>query len=155
MRKILWNFEIQTDHVIPASRSDLVIVNKKKRTGWIADFTLLTDHRIKLKESEKRDKYLDLTRGLKTIEHEGGDDINCNWCTLEQSPGVWFGEWRIGNKRTGKDHPDYSIIKIGPNTEKSPGDSSEKSSTNAYVKKSQKSKIIKIQVNFTSNPKYS
>ena len=29
----------------------------------------------------------------------------------------------VGNKRTSKDHPDYSIIKIGKNTEESPGDS--------------------------------
>ena len=28
----------------------------------------------------------------------------------------------LGNKRTGGDHPNYSIIKIGHNTEKSPGD---------------------------------
>ena len=29
---------------------------------------------------------------------------------------------RLGNKRTSGDHPDYSIIKISQNTEKSPGD---------------------------------
>ena len=29
---------------------------------------------------------------------------------------------RLGNQRTRGDHPDYSIIKIGLNTEKSPGD---------------------------------
>ena len=28
----------------------------------------------------------------------------------------------LGNKRTNGDHPNYSIIEIGPNTEKSPGD---------------------------------
>ena len=29
---------------------------------------------------------------------------------------------RFGNKRPSGDHPDYSIIKIDQNTEKSPGD---------------------------------
>ena len=29
---------------------------------------------------------------------------------------------RLGNKSTCEDHPDYSIIVIGQNTEKSPGD---------------------------------
>ena len=29
---------------------------------------------------------------------------------------------RIGSRRTSGDHPDYIIIKIGQNTEKSPGD---------------------------------
>ena len=27
----LWDFNIQTDHVIPARRPDLIIINKKKR----------------------------------------------------------------------------------------------------------------------------
>ena len=31
MHKILWDFEIQTDHIIFARRPDLVIVNKTKR----------------------------------------------------------------------------------------------------------------------------
>ena len=29
-RKIIWDFKIQTDHLIPARRPDLVIVNKKE-----------------------------------------------------------------------------------------------------------------------------
>ena len=32
------------------------------------------------------------------------------------------GAGKLGNKRTSRDHPDFSIIKIGENTEKSPGD---------------------------------
>ena len=31
MHKILWNFEIQTDHLISARRPDLVIVKNKKK----------------------------------------------------------------------------------------------------------------------------
>ena len=39
------------------------------------------DHRVKLRENEKRDKYLDLARKLnKTMEHENNSDANCNWC---------------------------------------------------------------------------
>ena len=30
--RFVWYFEIQTDHLISVRRSDLVIVNKKKRT---------------------------------------------------------------------------------------------------------------------------
>ena len=37
---------------------------KKKRTYKIVDFAVPADHRIKLKECEKKDKYLDLTREL-------------------------------------------------------------------------------------------
>ena len=35
---------------------------------------------------------------------------------------IFKGTGRLGNKRTSGDHPDYGIIKIGQNTEKSPGD---------------------------------
>ena len=38
---------------------------KKKKICKIVDFAVPADHRIKLKECEKKDKYLDLTRGLK------------------------------------------------------------------------------------------
>ena len=54
--KILWDFEIQTDHLISARRPDLEIVNKK-RTCRIVYFA---DQGLKLKENEKRDKYLNL-----------------------------------------------------------------------------------------------
>ena len=38
---------------------------KKKKICKIVDFVISADHRIKLKECEKRDKYLDLARELK------------------------------------------------------------------------------------------
>ena len=65
----------------------------------------------------------DLVRELKkttTLEHEADRDINCNWCAQNNSQriGTWSGglehEWTSG------DHPDYRIVKIGQNTEKSP-----------------------------------
>ena len=65
--KILWDFEIQTDHLITARRPDLVLINKKKRTCHIVDFAVPADHRVKLKEIEKKDKYLDLARELKKL----------------------------------------------------------------------------------------
>ena len=51
MLKPLRDFEIQTDHLISARKSDLVILNKKKRTCGIVDFVVSTDHRVKLKKS--------------------------------------------------------------------------------------------------------
>ena len=58
----LWDFEIQTDHIISARRPDQVIVNKKKRTYRIVNFAIPADHRVKLKEGEKKDRYHDLAR---------------------------------------------------------------------------------------------
>ena len=43
--------------------------NKKKRTCQIVDFAVPADHRVKLKESEKNDKYLDLARELKKLRN--------------------------------------------------------------------------------------
>ena len=58
---------IKMDHHVSARWPDLMIVNKKKRSFWIVNFIILTDHRVKLKESKKRDKYLDLIRELKKL----------------------------------------------------------------------------------------
>ena len=61
-------WDAQTDHLISAWRPNLTIMKKKKkRTGRIVDFVVSADHRVKLKESEKKDKYLDLARGLKKL----------------------------------------------------------------------------------------
>ena len=43
-------------------RPDLIIINKMKRTCKIVDFAVPADHRPKLKECEKKDKYLNLRR---------------------------------------------------------------------------------------------
>ena len=40
---------------------------QKKRICKIVDFAVPVDHRIKLKECEKKDKYLDLARELKKL----------------------------------------------------------------------------------------
>ena len=64
-QKLPRGFDIQTDHLILASKPDLTIIYNKKRTCKIVDFAVPADHRIKLKESEKKDKYLDLARELK------------------------------------------------------------------------------------------
>ena len=41
--------------------------NNKKRICKIVDFAVPADHRINLKECEKKDKYLDLARELKKL----------------------------------------------------------------------------------------
>ena len=71
--KLLWDFNIQMDHLIPARRPELIInktkKRKKKRTCKIVDFAVPADHRINLKECEKKDKYLDLAKELKKLSN--------------------------------------------------------------------------------------
>ena len=44
------------------------------------NFAVPADHRVKIKEREKRDKYLNFGSELtKSMEHEGDCNTNCNW----------------------------------------------------------------------------
>ena len=56
------------------------------------DFAVPAKYRIKLKEDEKKDTYLDLAKELKkTMEHEAGVYTNCDWCS-------WYSHERIKKK---------------------------------------------------------
>ena len=67
--KLLWDFNIQTDHLNPARRPNLIIINKKKKKKIckIFDFAVQADHIIIQKESGKKDNYLDLAWELKKL----------------------------------------------------------------------------------------
>ena len=61
------------------------------------------------------------------------------------------GNGGLGNKRTSGDHPNYSIVMIGLNTEKSPGDllslrTPVRNHQQTLVRKTQMSKIIIIKI---------
>ena len=76
------------------------------------DFAIPANHRVKRKESEKRDKYLDLARELKKL-------WNIKVTVIPIVIGT--GTEGHGNKRTSGDDPNHSIVEIGQNTRKSPG----------------------------------
>ena len=91
-------------------------------------------------ENKRKWKYKDLARELKKdLKHEGDDDISCNWC-------VWNGSKRprIGNQKMNRDHPDYTIVEIDQNTQKSPGDQWRLAVTQTPIKKYQGIIIIII-----------
>ena len=54
--KILWDFSIQTDHVIEARRQDLVVIHRKERSCKIIDFAVPGDSTIEEKEKDKEKK---------------------------------------------------------------------------------------------------
>ena len=56
------------------------------------------------------------------MEHESDGDTNCNRCAQYNDQRISKGTGGLGNKRTSGDNPNYSIIKIGQNTKKGPGD---------------------------------
>ena len=65
--KILWDFNIQTDHVIQQKRSDIVVMHKTERKCHLTDIAVTGDKRIELKEQEKIDNHNELKREEKKI----------------------------------------------------------------------------------------
>ena len=63
---VLLDFQIQTDHLIPARKRDLLIVNKKENLPNI-ELVVSGNHRVKKQRRQKRDKYLDLAWGLRKL----------------------------------------------------------------------------------------
>ena len=61
---MLWDFSIQTYHVIEARREDLVAVDKKDRGCTIIDSAAPGDGKFEEKEKDKVEKYQDLGRKL-------------------------------------------------------------------------------------------
>ena len=55
IHKLFWGFDIPTDHLILAQRPDFIIITPQKKKNS-QDLAVLTDHRIKLKVSGKKDK---------------------------------------------------------------------------------------------------
>ena len=49
--------------------------------------------------------------------------INCRWCSWYSHQRFGKNSSELGRKRSSGDNPNYSIIEVGQNTEKSPGDS--------------------------------
>ena len=58
--KILWDMNIQCDHVIGARRPDIVVIEKEGKICKIVDIAIPGDSRISEKETEKLEKYQDL-----------------------------------------------------------------------------------------------
>ena len=60
--KIFWDVEIQTDHLIPTRKPDLLIINKEKKNLLYNGFCSPSEPLSKKQRSGKGDKYLDLAR---------------------------------------------------------------------------------------------
>ena len=101
------------------SESTPRVCQQKKRTGRIVDFAI----QVKLDENEKKDKFLDLARGLKkTMEQESDGNNNCKWSTWNTLQRINKGTTICRNPRTSRKHLDSSFTKISQHIEKSPGD---------------------------------
>ena len=63
----MWDFSIQTDHVIQARRPDVIFIYKGKKECKIIDFAIPYDSRVNTKEMEKMEKYQDLAQEVQKL----------------------------------------------------------------------------------------
>ena len=98
--KLIWFWHPKGSPNLGQTTRHLIII-KKKRTCKIVEFAVTADYSVKLKESEKKNKYLDWTRVPK------------HW--------INNGTRGLGNKRMSKDHPNYCIPEIRQNNQMSSG----------------------------------
>ena len=118
--KILWDFEIQTDDLIPVSRLDLVLINRRKKDNiilWILLFQRTTEWKLK-----KINKNLEFSREQKAMKNAGDSNTCSSWYTWNGPQRIGKGIGTVANLGKNQDHPNNSIVEISQNTEKSPGD---------------------------------
>ena len=95
---------MQTNQLIIARSLVFVLIKKRKRNCYWESFAVLAGHRVKMKEREKMEKYLDIYREI---------------MRLKQSPkGLKQNSGGISNARKTWNHKNNNIYKIGSNTEK-------------------------------------
>ena len=120
--KLLRDFEIKTDHLIPARQPDLVVIHKEKMPNCGLGCPNWPLSKIERKRKEKLSTWT-----YKGIEKNCGtwkwlSDTNCNWCSWYSHQRISTMTGKFGNKRTLGNHSPNSNAEIGKNTEKSPGD---------------------------------
>ena len=62
---ILGDFHIRTAQLFPTQKTDVVFIKKIKGTLNLMHFLVPVDDQVKIKESGKVDKYMDIARELK------------------------------------------------------------------------------------------
>ena len=136
--KLLWDFDIQTDHLILARRPDLIIINNNKK-----------------KKENLQNCRLCRPGGPqnKSVEHESDDCANCDWCARHNKERIIKRLGGLGSWRSGWDYPNDSIAKTGQNPETSPGDLRRLAVTQTPVKTHQLTLMWKTRKKKNNNNK--
>ena len=123
MKQFLWDFDIQTGYLISARQPDLIIINKKMGTCKIVDFAVLADHWVKLKENEKKDRYLVFARELKKLWNMKMTFIPIVIGILGTvSKGLLKGLEDLEIRGWVETNQTTALLRLAQNTEKNPGD---------------------------------
>ena len=73
-------------------------------------------------ENQRKRKERRVPRPRQRPKKSRDGDTNFSWSTWDGLQRLRKGTERVENRETNRDHPDYSIVEITQNTEKSPGD---------------------------------
>ena len=114
--KILWEFEIQTDHLISARWPDQLIVNKKREPAelWTLPFQLTSELLNLARELKKKLWNMKVTVILIVIGALG---------TVTKGLVLWLKDLEIKKRVETIQTTALLIVEMGQNTEKSSGDS--------------------------------
>ena len=116
---------MQTDYPMPTRRLEQVLINEKEQViQWFFFFFFFfaqDDQRMKMKESEKVDKYLNITKDLKKLWNM--------WLPMKLTGVSEPGRIPKCKKKTDQmdqwnhhDHPDHNTVSISSKTQQSPDD---------------------------------
>ena len=138
---------MQTDDLISDRRPDLIIFIKKRENFQNCDFAVSVDQRIKLKESEKKYKHLDLDKEQKKkMEHKRDNYISHDcyfWYNhqriIKRTRGLGKQEdyWRASKHLQYRERPEYVEVSWRLEETCCLSDSCERPSADADVKNSQ------------------
>ena len=65
----MWDMPVNTDRIITANRSDIIVKDSVNSTCKLIDITVTSDRNIVLKEIEKKSKYKDLELEIRRMWH--------------------------------------------------------------------------------------
>ena len=93
-----------------------------KKTCWIVYFAVSEFHSESETQRKRKERQVlgSCQRTKKVMEQESDDNTSYNWCSRNDCQRLGKKTWIVGNQRTSRDRPNYSITKISQNTEKSP-----------------------------------
>ena len=111
--KIIWDFEIQTNHQISVRRLDFEIIVKKENLAYRGLYRHGGPLRGNQRKRKERQVFRSSQKAKKVVEYE--DEGNTNYeCHNWNGPQCFGkGSRRVGNQKTNRDFPDYRIVKTG------------------------------------------
>ena len=150
--KILWDFKIQTDPPKLIQKTNPSVNHTHKRENLPSSgFCCFSGSLSENKKAKRLTILGPCQKTRKAMQLQGDGDTNYSWRALNSSKRLEKGSGRVGNQRSNRDRPVYSIVEIGQNTQKSPGDTRKLVVTQTPFKDSQPTLVGKTRKEWYDN----